>query len=129
VILKASQRGGAAQLAAHLMRLDDNEHVEQHEVRGFVAADLHGALREEQAVSKGTRCKQFLFSVSLNPPEHERVSSQAFENAVARIEQKNGLTDHPRIVVFGLASKEWRAPATIKKKKEVLYGYSIYKRL
>jgi len=32
-------------------------------------------------------------------------------------------------VGLGLASKKWRAPATIKKKKEVLYGYSIYKRL
>jgi len=100
VILKGTQRGGAAQLAAHLSRLDDNEHVELHEVRGFVASDLHGALKEAEAVSKGTRCKQFLFSVSLNPPEHERVSTQAFEDAVARIEQKNGLTDHPRIVVF-----------------------------
>jgi len=100
VILKASQRGGAGQLAAHLMRLDDNEHVELHEVRGFVAEDLHGALKEAEAVSKGTRCKQFLFSVSLNPPEHERVPVKAFEDAVERIETRNGLKGHPRIVLF-----------------------------
>lgn len=100
MILKGSQRGGARQLATHLSRLDDNEHLELHEVRGFVSDDLHGALREAQAVSKGTRCRQFLFSVSLNPPEHERVSTQAFENAVERIEQKNGLSGHPRIVLF-----------------------------
>jgi len=100
VILKGAQRGGAGQLAAHLSRLDDNEHVALHEVRGFVSEDLHGALREAQAVSKGTRCRQFLFSVSLNPPEHEQVPIQAFENAVERIEQKNGLTGHPRIVLF-----------------------------
>jgi len=100
VILKASQRGGAGQLAAHLMRLDDNEHVELHEVRGFASEDLHGALKEAEAVSKGTRCKQFLFSVSLNPPEHERVPVKAFEDAVERIEQRNGLTGHPRVVLF-----------------------------
>jgi len=100
VILKGSQRGGAGQLAAHLSRLDDNEHVELHEVRGFASDDLKGALREALAVSKGTRCRQFLFSVSLNPPEHERVSTQAFEDAVERIEQKNGLAGHPRVVLF-----------------------------
>jgi len=100
VILKGSQRGGAGQLAAHLSRLDDNEHVTLHEVRGFVSEDLHGALREAQAVSKGTRCRQFLFSVSLNPPEHERVSTQAFEDAVDRIEHRTGLAGHPRIVLF-----------------------------
>lgn len=100
MILKGAQRGGAAQLAAHLSRLDDNEHVELHEVRGFIADDLKDALKEAEAVSKGTRCKQFLFSVSLNPPEHERVPVKAFEDAVERIEQRNGLEGHPRIVLF-----------------------------
>lgn len=33
MILKASQRGGGQDLAAHLMRLDDNEHVKLHELR------------------------------------------------------------------------------------------------
>ena len=100
MILKGSQRGGARQLAAHLSRLDDNEHVELHEFRGFVSDDVNGALREAQAVSKGTRCHQFLFSVSLNPPEHERVPVQAFEDAVDRIEHRTGLSGHPRIVLF-----------------------------
>ena len=100
MILKGSQRGGARQLAAHLSRLDDNEHVELHEVRGFISDDVNGALREAHAVSKGTRCRQFLFSVSLNPPEHERVPVQAFEDAVERIEQRTGLSRHPRIVLF-----------------------------
>ena len=100
MILKGSQRGGARQLAAHLSGLDDDEHVELHEVRGFVSDDVNGALREAHAVSKGTRCRQFLFSVSLNPPEHERVPVKAFEDAVERIETRNGLEGHPRIVLF-----------------------------
>jgi hypothetical protein len=100
MILKASQRGGGKQLGLHLMKTQDNEHIEVHEIRGFVSDDIVGALKEAYAVSKGTRCKQFLFSVSLNPPPQERVAVDVFEGAIARIEEKNGLTDQPRIVVF-----------------------------
>jgi hypothetical protein len=100
MILKASQRGGGKQLALHLLRRDENEHVELHEIRGFVSEDLLGALQEAYAISKATRCKQFLFSVSLNPPPQERVDIRTFEEAIARIEEKNGLTGQPRAIVF-----------------------------
>lgn len=72
MILKGSQRGGARQLAGHLLK-DENEHVEVHQVRGFMAHDLPGALDEAHAVSNGTRCKQFLFHVSLSPPQTANV--------------------------------------------------------
>lgn len=100
MILKGSQRGGAKALGDHLLKTTENEHVEVHEVRGFMASDLLGALREAEAVSKGTRCKQFLFSVSLNPPEKEDVRVETFETALAAIEERNGLTGQPRVVVF-----------------------------
>lgn len=100
MILKASQRGGGKQLALHLLRIDENEHVETHEVRGFISQDLTGALKEAHAVSLGTRCKQFLFSVSLSPPPQERVPIETFESAIERIEQHTGLTGQPRVVVF-----------------------------
>ncbi len=100
MILKASQRGGAKQLGQHLMKTTENEHVEVHEVRGFMAQDLLGALREAEAVSKGTRCQQFLFSVSLNPPERESVRVEVFEKALCDIEERNGLSGQPRVVVF-----------------------------
>lgn len=100
MILKASQRGGGKQLALHLLRRDENEHVEVHEVRGFVSEDLVGAFQEAYAISKGTKCKQFLFSVSLNPPPQERVEIATFEDAIARIEESNGLTGQPRAIVF-----------------------------
>lgn len=99
MILNASQRGGAKQLAAHLLKAE-NEHVEIHEIRGFISDDLTGAMQEAQAIAKGTRCKQFLFSVSLNPPQSESVSVDAFEAAIDRIEEKNGLSGQPRIIVF-----------------------------
>ena len=100
MILKASQRGGAKQLGVHLLRQDDNEHVEVHEVRGFVSEDVVGALKEAHAVSQGTRCKQFLFSVSFNPPETEQVGTETFEQAIDRVESKTGLTGQPRVIVF-----------------------------
>ncbi len=69
MILKGSQRGGARQLAAHLLKVEENEHVEVYDISGFVSEDLDGALREIYAISQGTRCKQFMFPLSLNPPQ------------------------------------------------------------
>lgn len=100
MILKASQRAGGLQLARHLMNHVDNDHIDLHEVRGFVSKTLRGAFTEAYAVSRGTRCKQFLFSVSLSPPETESVPIEIFERAVDDIEEKMGLVGQPRAIVF-----------------------------
>lgn len=88
------------QLAAHLTRLDENDHVEVHDVRGFVSSDLTGALMEAYAVSRGTKCRQFLFSLSLSPPPVENVPVPVFDSAIEEIEKRLGLTDQPRVIVF-----------------------------
>jgi hypothetical protein len=100
MILKGAQRGGAKRLAVHLLNADDNDFVEVHEVRGFVSDDVTGALKEVQAIAKGTRCRQPFFSVSLSPPTDASVTVEAFEDAVKRIEETNGLTGQPRVVIF-----------------------------
>lgn len=100
MILKASQRGGGRQLAVHLMNVADNEHVHVHELRGFVSDDLEGAFQEAYAVSRGTKAKQFLFSLSLNPPPNEKVSASTFEAAIDAAERKLGLSGQPRAIVF-----------------------------
>lgn len=100
MILMGSQRGNAAQLARHLLNDRDNEHVELHEVRGFMSDDLAEALKEAELVAKGTRCNQFLFSLSMNPPESEDVPIEVFETSVEIVEQKLGLTDQPRAIIF-----------------------------
>lgn len=100
MILKASQRSGAKQLGLHLMKTEENEHVEIHEVSGFVADDLMGAMKEAHALSLGTQCKQHLFSVSLNPPATESVRVEVFEQACDMIEERMGLTGQPRMIVF-----------------------------
>ena len=100
MILKGSQRAGARQLAAHLLNERDNEHVRVQELRGFVADDLHGALAEAQAVSKGTKCKQYMFSLSLNPPKDAAVGEADFERAADEAEKALGLEGQPRAMVF-----------------------------
>ena len=100
MILKGSQRGGGLQLARHLLNVDDNEHVTIHEVSGFSTENLAEAMREAHALSKGTKCRQFLFSLSLSPPETETVPVEVFEKAIAEVEAKMGLTGQPRAVVF-----------------------------
>lgn len=100
MILKAKERGSGSQLAQYLLATRDNDHVELHDVRGFASDDLPGAFSEADAIARGTRCEKHLFSMSLNPPEGADVSVEAFEQAIEQIEQKLGLQNQPRAIVF-----------------------------
>lgn len=100
MILKGSQRGGAKHLRILLLKTEENEHVELHDVRGFMSEDVFSASREAEAISKGTKCRRFLFSVSLNPPETENVRVETFELAISAIEEMHGLSGLPRGVIF-----------------------------
>ncbi len=100
MILKGSQRAGANQLAKHLVNGEQNEHVTIHQIKGFMADNVTGALNEAYALSRGTQCKQFMFSLSLNPPQNETVPVEVFEDALDRVEKKLKLENQPRIVVF-----------------------------
>ncbi|OED36824.1 hypothetical protein AB833_25790 [Chromatiales bacterium (ex Bugula neritina AB1)] len=100
MILKGSQRGGGSQLARHLLNTDDNDHVTVHQLRGFVSDNLPDAFKEAHAVSRGTKCQQFLFSLSLNPPESANVQIDVFKATLSSIESKLGLSDQPRAVVL-----------------------------
>ncbi len=100
MILKGNQRAGGRQIALHLINGEKNEHVSVHEVSGFIASDVQGALNEAYALSKGTKCKQFMYSLSLSPPENEKVPVSVFEKTLAKIEKKLGLEGQPRVVVF-----------------------------
>ncbi|MEM8986541.1 MAG: relaxase [Pseudomonadota bacterium] len=99
MVLKGNARGGAGDLAAHLMK-DENEHIEVHELRGFASETLHDALHEVYAVSRGTQCHQFLYSLSLNPPEKAEVPVSDFEAAIEQAEKRLGLDGQPRAIVF-----------------------------
>ena len=100
MILNGNQRGHGRQLALHLMNASDNEHVTLHELRGFLADDLIGAFQEAEAISSGTKCQQYLFSLSLNPPQSQTVPVEVFEQTIAEIERRLGLSGQPRAIVF-----------------------------
>ncbi len=100
MILKASQRAGGTQLALHLLKTDENEHVEIHEISGFMSDTPMDAFNETYAISRGTKCRQYLFSLILSPPENESVPVEVFEKAVSAIENKLGLSGQPRVIVF-----------------------------
>ncbi len=99
MILVGNQRGGAKNLALHLLK-EENEHVEVHELRGFASHNLREALNEAYAISRATKCRQYLFSLSLNPPPQENVPVGAFEGAIDKIEARLGLSGQPRAIVF-----------------------------
>jgi hypothetical protein len=100
MILKASQRGNGQNLAVHLMRTNDNEHMQPYEIRCFATNNLAEAFKEVEAISLGTKCKKYLFSVSLNLPAGECLSAQSFADAADRIEESLGLSGQPRAIVF-----------------------------
>lgn len=100
MIIKGSQRGGAKQLALHLLNDVDNDHVEIHAIEGFVSDNVTGALREIYAISRATKCKQFMFSLSLSPPHDAVVSNEDYEAAINDAAERLGLAGQPRIILF-----------------------------
>ncbi len=100
MILKAKERGDGGQLARYLLATRDNEHVELHELTGFVSEELIEAFHEADAIARGTRCKNYLFSMSLNPPEGAYVETEVFDRAADQIGKKLGLENQPRAIVF-----------------------------
>ncbi len=100
MIFKASKRSGGRQLGAHLLKAEENEHVEIHEVSGFISDTVMGAMNEAYAAARGTKCQRYLFSMSLSPPAHESVRVEVFEKVIGDIEDRLNLTGQPRVIVF-----------------------------
>lgn len=100
MILKGNSRANGRELARHLLNVEDNEHATVHELHGFMANDLMGVFQEVEAISQGTKCQQYLFSLSLSPPKSGKVSIEEFETAIATIEQRLGLSGQSRVIVF-----------------------------
>jgi hypothetical protein len=101
MIPKASQRANGQQLAIHLLNAHDNERVDVAHIRGAIASDLPGAFEEWHAVSRATRCKKYLYSLSINPdPKQGALTRRQYKDYIARVEKKLGLAGQPRAIVF-----------------------------
>ena len=57
MIIKGAPAGSVGFWTTHLERTDTNDAVNIRDVRGTLAQDLDGALREMQAVASGSRCR------------------------------------------------------------------------
>ena len=102
MIAFGSQRAGGGDLATHLSNAEDNEYVELADLRGAIADDLHGAFSEWEAHARAmTRAKNYLYSLSVNPdPAQGPLTREQYEDYIARAEERLGLADQPRAVVF-----------------------------
>lgn len=101
MISKGSQRGGGQDLATHLLNAFDNERVEVADVRGTIAQDLHGAMAEWYAASKATRCRKYIYSLSVNPDGRQRhLTKEQYIDFIERVERKLGLDGQARVLVF-----------------------------
>lgn len=98
----ASQRGYGQDLATHLLNTHDNETLEFGGIRGAIADDLHGAFSEWEAQAGAlTKCRNYLYSLSINPdPGQGALSREQYLDYITRVEQRLGLTEQPRAVVF-----------------------------
>jgi hypothetical protein len=59
---------------------------------------LHGAFAEYEALAVGTKCREPLYSLSINPAS--AISRDQYLAAIARIERRLGLVGQPRAVIF-----------------------------
>lgn len=87
-------------MALHLLNAKGNDHVTVHELRGVASTTAYGAFQEMEAVSKGTHATKPFFSVSFNPPPNATITTEQFEMAFAAVEQKMGLENCQRVVIF-----------------------------
>jgi hypothetical protein len=98
-----SQRGnGPDDLGPHVQNTLDNREVEVMQVRGSVARDVDGWMRETEAQAFAlTKCSNYLYSLSVNPDERGqgRWTRDMYFDYIERTEQRLGLSGQPRIVV------------------------------
>lgn len=100
MILSASVRGNAPQLARYLLAAGENERVALLEMRGFADASLAEAFGELEDVASGTRCDRHLYHLTVNTRREERLTPEQRARALDRIEAELGFAGQPRAVVL-----------------------------
>jgi hypothetical protein len=99
MIIKGGSRSNRRFFARHLLNAKDNEEVRLVELKGFAHEDVDGALRDMEAVAKGTRCKNFFYHADMNPREGEHLTPEQWGQAVDTLERHLGYEGQPRVVI------------------------------
>lgn len=103
MIIKSSQRGGAASLAQHLVKNRDDDGIKQKIIvsgsRHLLGSrDVHRALTVMEMMAWASPAtKKHLYHVSLNPSQE--MSAEQWAHSWHRYEQEYGLEDHAYIEV------------------------------
>ena len=100
MIIEGKPAGNVGFWSKHLQRADTNEAVHIRDVRGTMAQDVEGALREMEAVASGSRSHgNFMYQANINPYAHEQLTPEQWREAIDTLEKNLGLEDHQRVVV------------------------------
>ena len=99
MIITGKKRGGPRQMAAYLLDKGENETVTVREVNGFVTKNVKDALAEMWAVADGSKAKDFLYHVSINPRIGATLTQTQWQQAVDTLEKDLNLVGHQRVVI------------------------------
>ncbi len=99
MIIKGKSRGLPQNLGTYLTENEENERAEVIEVRGTIAQDVPGALKEMDALASGTKCELPLYHAQISPEPPYRLNHAQRMTAVDSLEKRLGLEGHPRVVV------------------------------
>ena len=99
MIVSGGSRSNWRFFSKHLMKVEENEHVQVVEIRGLAADDIQEAFREMDALASGTRCKNFFYHANINPRADEVLTPEQWEQAIDTVEASLGLDGHSRFVV------------------------------
>ena len=99
MVIKGGARSGPGELALHLLRTDQNEHVHVRELRNVMARDLTLALMEMDAMGLASRSGRRLYHANIDWRRDEHMTEAQKTRAVDRLAAELGLSDQPRAVV------------------------------
>lgn len=102
MVIKGKSVGSsrAAAMPNYLLNDPKNERADLIELRGTAAVSLHEAIDEWRAVASGTRCQNWLYSASINPQAHEKLTREQYIRAADILAEKLRLQDQPRAIVI-----------------------------
>lgn len=99
MIIKGGSRSGGTKLGQYLEDVGENERIAMVEIRGTVAQDPLGALKEMAAYAEGTQCENALYHAMICPQRGYDLTSGQFMEAIDLLEKELGLQGQPRVVV------------------------------
>ncbi|MDX2028239.1 MAG: relaxase/mobilization nuclease domain-containing protein [Alphaproteobacteria bacterium] len=104
MIIKGGRRGGARQLAAHLLRRDTNEDVIIHEIDSYPVKALNDdglkSTLRLMAVQGQTKGKlRTLYHSIIAPQQGETLNKRQLKHAVDTLAKNLGMEGHPRVIV------------------------------